>query len=374
MVQFFSILAVQFLALFLLIQPLSAQVKIQHIDDFDMLNTYCKRGVITVFNWEFDSAKYYYQKVEALVPNHPVTPFFKAQIIFWEHSQIDYSSDIFKQHYDALEDCIEKAEAYLKVDPNNQEALFFKMSSHALLMTYHDDMEESLKAIGQARAVYTLIQKTKPMTSEYVDYNFTTGLYNYFRVVFPDKFPIYRPVLWFFDEGDKKLGLQQIRYAIDHGTFTVGMALSYLRWIYLKYEYNYAAAQQVGREMVDTFPGNWFFLSDEVELLLQVKNNIEAKNRIDFLRPKPKTFYYQWAMEVLEGMYYDFAVHDEEKAYQFYKNAENKIEKIGLRGKKYKAFIYSGLSRLETDSDLKESYQDLAEDHKVWFYMKNFAD
>ena len=207
-----SIFALVFLAFY---DVLSAQVF-----DPGSIQMLVQRGAHHIYNVNPDSTHYYISEVENLIPDHPVIPLMEAMNLLWVNMPI-ISEDVFSSIETQLDSVILLAKIK---DPKLEtpEMIFFAMSAYGLLAEYYADQGYTLKAVGEANRAYRLLKQVFDLTEEYPEFLFITGLYNYFREKYPEKYPIYSPLLWFFRSGNLNLGLQQLEQVAKEAFFDKG--------------------------------------------------------------------------------------------------------------------------------------------------------
>ena len=323
-----------------------------------------EKGINAMYNWQFDSADSIYAILSKEVAHHPVIPFFKSQLILWKNSPIDYQSAIFRDIENLLMKTIYISEKILTQDKQHLEAIFFKMSSHALLALFYRDNGEIFKAVAQARWVLKYLSNAKQLKEELRDFYLSIGLYNYFREAFPEKYPIYKPLVIFFPSGDKKTGINQIYYSATNGLFSHAEALHFLTEIYLEYEYNKQKAIQSAHNLVKLYPQNQYFYIKYIEVLVLVKDFEKAQHQINLSKENRGNIdrnFYKVASQVLQAMIYDLQNHNLEEAKRLYLISKEEIEDIPQSEVHFKAYIYMGLSKYCEKEEEKKEYQQLSQ-------------
>jgi tetratricopeptide (TPR) repeat protein len=324
--------------------PLNAQVF-----QAGELQEIVRKGADHIYNSKPDSANVYIKKVEQVIPDHPVVPLMKAMTLLWSNIPT-ISGEVFTTMERQLDSAIFLAR---KKDPNlkDPEMMFFAMSAHGLLAEYYADQDFTMKAVSEANRAYGLLKQGFDLVEDYPEYLFTTGLYNYFREKYPEKHPIYKPLLWFFKSGDKKLGLYQLEKATTETFLTKVEAHVYLSYIYLRYEYKPEKAQEYLSKLCEMYPNNYYAKAKYLESLA---------NPDDFGRVPPiliyslithESSYYKLAGYVFLGYYEESVVKNPEKAEFAYRKGLEYGNQIPHHGEFFKSFGYLGLGRLLVNRD-----------------------
>ncbi len=338
--------------LLLALIPASAQV-FKHPELEDLV----KRGADHIYNANPDSAYHYIQIVEGEIPDHPVIPLMKAMTLLWANIPT-ITDSLFLTMQGHLYNAIELAE---KQDPDleDPEMVFFAMASHGLLAEYYADQNHNLKAVGEANRAYGLMKKGFEIVDTHPEFLFTTGLYNYFREKYPEKHPLYKPLLWFFRSGDIELGLEQLQKACDVSVLTKVEAYVYLSYIYLRYEYKPEKAQQYLGELIEMFPNNMYAKAKFMESLANPEDFQKAPIEVIYALMKHENPYYKLAGNVFLGYFEEVVIKNDAKAEFAYRQGLSYGEQIEDHGEYFKGLGYLGLGRLLAKKQQSEEAQEV---------------
>lgn len=311
-----------------------------------------KKATDHIYNASPDSAEYYIGKAEKFIPQHPVIPLMRAMSILWAHiPTIDV--ELFREMEVQLDSAIGLAK--LKdPDLDDPEMIFFAMGAYGLLAEYYADQGYSMKAVGEANRAYGLMKKGFDIVEEYPEFLLTTGLYNYFREKYPQKHPIYKPLLWFFRSGDMELGLQQLERACTESFLTKVEAHVYLSYIYLRYEYKPELAQRYLSELCTIYPKNYYAKAKYLESLANPRGFENPPLEIIYDLIKHESPYYKLAGYVFLGHFEEKNVGNKEKAEYAYRLGLEYSAEIPDHGEFFKSFGYLGLGRLLAEKGEKE--------------------
>ena len=311
-----------------------------------------KKGANHIYNSNQDSAYYYAREVENLLPGHPVVPLMRGLAILWANIPT-ISAELFTEMENNLDSAIVLARVQ-DPDLEDPEMVFFAMSAHGLLAEYYADQDFTMKAVGEANRAYGLLKKGFDMVEEYPEFLFTTGLYNYFIERYPEKHPIYKPLIWFFRSGDKALGLQQLEAASETSILTDVEAHVYLSYIYLRYEYKPELAQRHLSFLCRKYPQNFYAKAKYIESLANPEDFKKAPLFMIYSMIRHENPYYRLAGYVFLGYYEEVKIKNSEKAEFAYRKGLELGEQIPDHGEFFKSFGYLGLGRLLVDSNENE--------------------
>ncbi len=213
-------------------------------------------GIKQIYNIKFPEAEKTFRKVIADYPNHPAGRFFLAMINWWE-ILIDMDSEKYDEIFlQKLEDVIFQCDEILKKDPQNVDALFFKGGSigfRGRLRAYRDSW---LKAADDGREALPIVERAAHLNPKNVDVQLGFGIYNYYAAVIPEEYPMIKPLMFFFPEGDKKKGLEQLSNTASNGKYAKYEAIYFLMTLYYSYENNPFKAAEYADMLTGEFPDN----------------------------------------------------------------------------------------------------------------------
>ncbi|MFK7952033.1 MAG: hypothetical protein AB8B73_04250 [Ekhidna sp.] len=304
-----------------------------------------QKGADHIYNASPDSAYFYIDQVQGKLPNHPVVPLMRAMTLLWENIPT-ITEEVFLEMQSELYSAIDIAE---KLDPDlkNPEMVFFTMASHGMLAEYYADQGYSMKALSEANSAYGLMKKGFEIVDDYPEFLLTTGLYNYFREKYPEKHPVYKPLLWFFRNGDIDLGIRQLEEASEKSIFSRVEADVYLSYIYLRYEYNPQKAQEHLAKLCEMFPKNYYAKAKYIESLANPVDFRKVPLEVIYSLIVHENPYYKLAGFVFLGYYEEKVIFNKEKAEYAYLKGLKFGEKVMTHGEYFKGFGYLGLARIQ---------------------------
>jgi len=303
-----------------------------------------KKGVDFIYNASYDSALHYIDSVDKEIPNHPVVPLMKAMNILWSNIPL-INDSVFYHMKKNLEECISFSEI-LDPELESAEYIYFTMAARGLLAENYAEQDQYVKAVGEASKAYLLLKKGFDLIDENNEFLLTTGLYNYFREKYPEKHPVYKPLLWFFRPGDINQGLKQLRQASEITLFSKVEAQIYLSYIYLRYEYNPELAQGYLSNLCSIYPQNFYAKAKFLESIANPIDFINAPLEQIYYLIKHESPYYRLAGNAFLGYYLEVVRDDELKALKFYKKGVENGDQIPDHGEFFKSFAYLGMGRI----------------------------
>jgi hypothetical protein len=195
-------------------------------------------------------------------------------------------------------------EAYTR-NPNDQEAVFFCISSLGFLAAYENDLHNYVKAVNYTRKAYSHLKIGLRNTDRQPEFLYSAGLYNFYRIVYPELHAVIRPFMIFFEDGNKRLGLSQLEAAIRKSIFVKNESTFYLAYVYNKYEGTPSKGLPYTELLVTKYPENYLFSLQRAELLTLAGQYEEAEQFIQKLE-KSKSPYMIGTAYVFRGMREEF--------------------------------------------------------------------
>lgn len=217
-------------------------------------------GADYVYNLEFEKAAAQFKQVQQKYPLHPAGYFLDSMIEWWKIALNNEDKSNDKVFYNKIDKVIQVCDKILDTNAYDINALFFKggaIGYRARLKTLRD---EWFQAIQDAKEALDILRRCQQLAPFNHDIMLGTGLYNYFSVKFPEEYPILKPLMVFLPNGDKRLGLFQLRAAARNARYASVEAKVALLQIYYSFENDNYEALQIAQELTEKYPNNTYFL------------------------------------------------------------------------------------------------------------------
>jgi len=311
-----------------------------------------EHGLDSIYNFQFQYADELSKEIEQQYPDHPLPQLFESIVIYWRHFPVTPDGPYHQKYVTHITEAINRSEKILDKDNDNTVGIFLNLMSRLLVMQYYADNHQSSKVAPYVRRAYKMTKKGFDLGHKMNDFLFSTGLYNYYREAYPERYPVYKPIAYFFPKGNKKLGLKQLENNWDNGIFLDAESLSFLVYISLNFEGNFKKSARYTKELHQSYPNNPLYLCYRIRSLLLLERYQRALPLIDELTNKyNKHRFFEVMGYVYEGVY-------EEKKNKDYRKAEHLYLKAIKLSEPFQPFIndrlsyaYFGLSRIWTHKD-----------------------
>lgn len=297
-----------------------------------------------IYNYEFGAVEPLARQIRAKYPNHPVNPLLKAIQLHWQYLPVKDNKAVRGQYLKLLEECINKAKVLEKDEKTRPEAAFFSMAGHGYIALIHNYNDDKIKAASEGKQAYNYVMDGFKYMERNPEFYFSSGLYNYYVVRYPEDHPIVKPLILFFKDGNREEGLRQMDIAAKKGIFTRTEAAFYLARIYLKHELRNEKAAYYLAGLSHKYPSNPVFLMKHIEALLLLGKYEEAEPLIERLTKRTDKFF-PIAAHTFEGLYQEKHLKNDTEANKQYL-AALRLPYDTEYTKEYHAFAYAGLGRV----------------------------
>lgn len=304
-------------------------------------------AINNMYNFNFDEAEAQFYKLKEQFPHHPLAYFLLALSEWWKINVNVENTEYDEKFLAYLDTAISKAHQLYRIPQYKVESAFFLAAGYGFQGRLYAERKSWAKAAIAGKNSLKYLDDCKGKGYLSPELLFGDALYNYFSVWIPENYPLLRPIMAFFPKGDKKLGLEQLRYVARNAFYTRTEAQYFLMRILASEENDLPAALQVSEYLFHTFPDNPYFhryyarmLYSTGQLRAAEKVSLEILARIDSGRVGYEEISGRYASFYL-GQFYE-QQQDYEKAEQYYKRTIEFAEAIDATDSGY--YLYAMLS------------------------------
>jgi hypothetical protein len=334
-----------------------ASSQVSYLNRPDLLEQ-VERCLKYTYDFSFEEARSIQRELAAATPDHPAPDFLEALIVYWENFPL-LPSDKASEHFiDLMDRTVELAK---KLSDNSEtyiEGVFFDLFGRAFKAMFWADNGKSAKVLPDLGTMYRQTKKGIELKDQFVEFYFSTGLYNYYIEAYPEAHPAYKPLVSFMHKGDRELGLKQLNYAINHTVFLKVEAIHFMSLIQLNYEDDLNTAAIYAERLIRDYPGNIYFQGLLVNILLHQHRFNRAKEILSS-RVNGNDGYSEMIRTLAKAFMDEREPGGEPLAGTGYRKTIELAESFGPIADLYQAMGYMGLSRLYQRRGLRresESY------------------
>lgn len=230
-----------------------------------------------LYNQEWNEANVLLKPVLEKYSGHPVSHLIKASILQMRYIPIESNGTKFKEYLSELEQCRGMAGELIENEDLKAEVTFYLLASHGYIAQAYHNKGDFLKAAYEGKKAYGYMKDGFTMVSSNPEFYFTNGLYNYYREQYPVNHSEIKPIIVFFNKGDKAKGLKELDKAKSNALFTKNEAAFMLMGIYLKYQNDNIKALKIAKELRNKYPQNTSFRMKYIEALIRNNALVDAQ-------------------------------------------------------------------------------------------------
>ena len=303
------------------------------------------------YNFSFGKAHQFQKELLSDTPKHPAPYFLNALIVYWENFPLlpkDENADRFVKLMDRT---IDLAKDYMESEQTHLEGVFFDLYGRAFKAMFWADNGKTGKVIPDLRIMFKHTKEGFELKEDFNEFFFSTGLYNYYIEAYPEAHPVYKPVVSFMQEGDKKLGLQQLNHAINHSVFLRVESMLFMSLIQLKYEEDLNTSAIYAERLFRQYPNNIYYQGHLVTVLLYQRRFTKVREVIKSMENQDGPY-----TEMIRTMASAFITEKETNNHKLagrqYQNTIKLANSFGPFTNQFAAIAYMGLSRLNSQKGL----------------------
>jgi hypothetical protein len=315
-----------------------------------------EKGVNYIYNLQFDEALEQFDIIKKKYPNHPANLLLSSMVTYWKNFPLVPDSPYSDGFQKDLRRCIELCE--IKNPPDEAEYLLTNLCARGVLLLYLSDNGLHKDVMPLAKNTYKYLRRAFDFKDKYNDFYFFTGLYNYYREVYPEFHPIYKTFIFIFPKGDRQLGLKEIQTAAGEAVLLKAESTTFLTYIYQNYEKNIPKSTLFSKTLLDLYPVNMQFLTLYIKSLLLEGDFDLAELMIKRGLENPGNSYFRAVFTICNGIVQEKKYRNYAMAQQYYFYGIKEIEVYGSFSSDYDAYAYFGLSRISAhrNDDKSERY------------------
>jgi hypothetical protein len=215
-----------------------------------------------LYNFKFERASEQFKIFKQKYEWHPL-PYFLMGLAEWWKIMPNMRETKYDEKFLAyMDSSIRVAENLYDHFPEYKiEAAFFLAAAHGFKGELNADFERKnwMKAAGEGRLALKYMEICREKNNLSPELLFGDALYNYFREWVPENYKSLKPIFWFFRNGDKKLGLSQLKEVSYNAFYTRTEAMVWLMRILAGFENDVQRALQISEYLHQTYPDNPYF-------------------------------------------------------------------------------------------------------------------
>ncbi len=250
------------------------------------------QAMFDMYNYDFDKAHRQYNYLRKQYGWHPLPYFLLGLNKWWQLMPYGTQETEWDKPFLAYMDTAEVLAKRLYNEVDEIEGAFFLAAAYAFKGRLYSDRGQYTKAAFVGKNSLKYMEITRGHEDFSPEILFGDGLFNYYAEWIRENYKMLRPLMAFFPEGDKKLGIEQLKETASNAFYSRTEAQYYLMRILYAEEGDLAGAIQISRYLHEQYPNNAYFHRYFTRLLYQsgryreaIDESLEIINRIDLAMP-----------------------------------------------------------------------------------------
>ena len=158
------------------------------------------------------------------------------------------------------------------------DGAFFLAASYAFKGRLLAERKKWTQSALSGRNALKYLKEIKKNDIMIPEIDFGNGLFNYYSVWIPERYPLLKPIVKLFPEGNKLVGIEQLENASRNSFYTRTESQFFLMKIYLS-EKKLFKALQLSKYLHELYPLNSIFHRYNTQLLYQNGRFMQAYNK-----------------------------------------------------------------------------------------------
>lgn len=217
------------------------------------------QAVNDMYNFKFAKAEQQFRWLKQKYNTHPLPYFLLGLSEWWKIVPNVDDIQYDKKFLAYMDTSIYYAERMFEMDEEDPEAAFFLAAAYAFQGRLFSERRDWGRATVAGKNSLNFLEICKGKEDFSPELLFGDALYNYYAEWVPENYPILKPVLMFFPEGDKDLGVKQLKNVANNAFYTRTEAQFFLMRILTAEGSDPGEAYRISEYLHYTFPDNPYF-------------------------------------------------------------------------------------------------------------------
>lgn len=311
-----------------------------------------------MYNYQFEEAEKEFRWLSSEYKNHPLPVFLLGLSSWWKidaQSSKSYIGESQKENVldknflNLMDESINLSKRIYN-QGNKVDGAFFLAASYGFKGRLLSERRKWSAAAFAGRNAIKYLKEIRKDDLMIPEISFGNGLFNYYSVWISERYPLLKPIIKLFPEGNKNKGVEQLNIASNNSFYTRTEAQYFLMRIYSG-EGKLTKALQLSKYLKDTYPENSIFHKYFTQLLyrnsrlnecLKESNNIIInydKRKFGYNEDEARIAHFFLGEIYHSNLNFDKAIFNYKKSIEF-------SEKIGKQKMGYSIFSNFSLGRI----------------------------
>ena len=311
-----------------------------------------------MYNYQFEEAEKEFRWLVSEYQNHPLPVFLLGLSSWWKidaQSSKSYvgesqKENILDKNFLSFMDESINLSKRIYNQGNKVDGAFFLAASYGFKGRLLSERRKWSAAAFAGRNAIKYLKEIRKDDLMIPEISFGNGLFNYYSIWISERYPLLKPIIKLFPEGNKNKGVEQLNIASNNSFYTRTEAQYFLMRIYSG-EGKLSKALQLSEYLKDTYPQNSIFHKYYTQLLYRnsrLNECLKESNNIIVNYKKRKFGYNEDEVRIAHfflGEIYHSNLNFEKAIFNYKKSIEFS-EKIGKQKMGYSIFSNFSLGRI----------------------------
>ena len=311
-----------------------------------------------MYNYQFEEAEKEFRWLSSEYKNHPLPVFLLGLSSWWKidaQSSKSYigesqKENVLDKNFLSLMDESINLSKRIYNQGNKVDGAFFLAASYGFKGRLLSERRKWSAAAFAGRNAIKYLKEIRKDDLMIPEISFGNGLFNYYSIWISERYPLLKPIIKLFPEGNKNKGVEQLNIASNNSFYTRTEAQYFLMRIYSG-EGKLSKAFQLSEYLKDTYPQNSIFHKYYTQLLYRnsrLNECLKESNNIIVNYKKRKFGYNEDEVRIAHfflGEIYHSNLNFEKAIFNYKKSIEFS-EKIGKQKMGYSIFSNFSLGRI----------------------------
>jgi len=314
-----------------------------------------------MYNYQFEEAEKEFRWLSSEYKNHPLPIFLLGLSSWWKidaqssKSYIGESQEeniLDKNFMNLMDESINLSKRIYN-QGNKVDGAFFLAASYGFKGRLLSERRKWSAAAFAGRNAIKYLKEIRKDDLMIPEISFGNGLFNYYSVWISERYPLLKPIIKLFPEGNKNKGVEQLNIASNNSFYTRTEAQYFLMRIYSG-DGKLSKALHLSKYLKDTYPENSIFHKYFTQLLYRNSRLNECLNESNniIINYNKRKFGYNEDEARIAHFFLGEIYHSNlnfDKAIFNYKKSIDFSEKIGKQKMGYSIFSNFSLGRIFFD-------------------------
>ena len=314
-----------------------------------------------MYNYQFEEAEKEFRWLSSEYKNHPLPVFLLGLSSWWKidaQSSKSYIGESQKENVldknflNLMDESINLSKRIYN-QGNKVDGAFFLAASYGFKGRLLSERRKWSAAAFAGRNAIKYLKEIRKDDLMIPEISFGNGLFNYYSVWISERYPLLKPIIKLFPEGNKNKGVEQLNIASNNSFYTRTEAQYFLMRIYSG-EGKLSKALHLSKYLKDTYPENSIFHKYFTQLLYRNSRLNECLNESNniIINYNKRKFGYNEDEARIAHFFLGEIYHSNlnfDKAIFNYKKSIDFSEKIGKQKMGYSIFSNFSLGRIFFD-------------------------